>query len=176
MLPALNIPGLVSPPCPSLPHTFPSAPAKQRHKGYHLPPGICLTISCPLQFRFPFPFRFTFPSFVPFAFLVPMSQPCVSSSHSPSSLLLSLAAQLLPLLGPLGSTMFASSSCSSINSTQFSCLTARKSPGVYCPQLGAYIIPLISLLQCQEKRSQVRLTFPDLVVCTLESSAKVQVN
>jgi len=40
ILPAINIPTLVSPRCPSLPLTFPSATAKQRHDRYHLPLGL----------------------------------------------------------------------------------------------------------------------------------------
>jgi len=42
MLPCLDIPALVSPLCPSLPHTFPTATAEQRHERYHLPLGIVL--------------------------------------------------------------------------------------------------------------------------------------
>ena len=58
MLPALNIPTLVSPLCPSLPHTFPSTTAKQRHKRYHLPWGLfknsfSFVVSLPLPFRLP---------------------------------------------------------------------------------------------------------------------------
>ena len=40
MLLAVNIPALVSSPCPSLPLTFPSATAKQQHERYHLPWGL----------------------------------------------------------------------------------------------------------------------------------------
>ena len=40
MLPALNLPTLVSPLCPTLPYTFPSATAMQQHERYHLPLGF----------------------------------------------------------------------------------------------------------------------------------------
>jgi len=40
MLPAVNLPTLVSPSCPSLPHKFPSATAQQYHQRYHLPTGF----------------------------------------------------------------------------------------------------------------------------------------
>ena len=71
MLPALIIPALVSPPCTSLPLTFPSATAKQRHESYHLPlgfvqqylslyrfpsPSPSLSPSHPLSLPFPGPF------------------------------------------------------------------------------------------------------------------------
>jgi len=60
MLPALNIPALVSPLCPSLPLIFPSATAKQRHERYHLPWGVLnntfpFTVSLPLPLPFPLP-------------------------------------------------------------------------------------------------------------------------
>ena len=60
MLLALKIPALVSPPCPSQPHTFPSATAKQRHERSHLPWGLFnntypFTVSLPLPLPLPFP-------------------------------------------------------------------------------------------------------------------------
>ena len=53
MLPALNIPALVSPLCPSLPHTIPSGTAKQWHERYHLYLG-CVEQYLSL-YRFPSP-------------------------------------------------------------------------------------------------------------------------
>jgi len=53
MLPRLIIPALVSPPCPSLPLTFPSATAKQRQERYHLLLG-CVKQYLSLH-RFPSP-------------------------------------------------------------------------------------------------------------------------
>jgi hypothetical protein len=128
-------------------------------------PGVCLTIPFPLPFPFPISFPFPFPSFVPFPYPVPFSPPCVSSSPSLSSLSLPSPGQLLPPLGALGSAQFSSSSSSSIISSQFSGLMARKSPGLYCQQLGGLIFPLRSSLPYQENRSPVRLTFPELVLC-----------
>jgi hypothetical protein len=56
MLPALNIPALISPLCPSLPLTFSSATAKQRHKRYHLLLGcVQQYLSLPLPLPFPLP-------------------------------------------------------------------------------------------------------------------------
>jgi len=170
MLPALNIPALVSPPCPSLPNTFPSTTAKQWHERYHLPPGVCLTIPFPLPFPLPFPFPFPFPFFVPFPFPVPSSLPCVSSLPSPLSLSLPSPGWLLPTCGALGSAQSSSSSSSSNISSEFSGLTARKSPWLYCWQHGGSIITLTSLTPYQVNPSRVRLTFPELFVCGLEQS------
>jgi len=125
------------------------------------PPGVCLTIPFPLPFPFPFPFSFLvifpfpfpFPSFVPFPFLVPVSPPCVTSSPSLSSLSMRWLRRLLPQLSAPGSAQLSSSSSSLIISSQFSGLTARKSPGLYCRQLGGSIFALGSSQLYQEKRS-----------------------
>ena len=122
------------------------------------PPVVRLTIPFPL--RFPFPFT----SFVPFPFPVPFSPPCVSSPPSPLSLSLPSPGQFLPPLGAPGSAQFSSSSYSSIISSQFSGLTPRKSPGLYCREIGGSIFTLRSSLPYQEKRSPVRSTFPDQVL------------
>jgi hypothetical protein len=53
---------------------------------------------------------------------------------------------------------------------QISSLMAKKSPGLYCQQLGGSIFALSSSLPYQEKRSPVRLTNPKWVVCGLERS------
>jgi len=139
-------------------------------------PGLHSTIPFRLLFLFPFPylssvsfpFRFPFPFLVPFPLQVPFSLPCGSSSPSPLSLSLPLLGQLLPPLGAPGSTHFSSSSSSSITLYQFSGLTAGKSPGLCCQQLGGSIIALRLLLLYQEKRSPVHFTFPERVVCGLE--------
>jgi len=55
MLPALNIPTLVSPLCLSLSHTFHTATAKQRHERYYLPLGFVLQYLS--LHRFPSPSR-----------------------------------------------------------------------------------------------------------------------
>ena len=58
MLPALNIPALLSPQCPRLPLTFPSATAKQRYERYHLPMEFVkqyFSVSLPLPLTFPLP-------------------------------------------------------------------------------------------------------------------------
>jgi hypothetical protein len=136
------------------------------------PPGVCLTIPFPLLFPFPFPcpFPFPFPSLVRFPFPVPFAPPCVSSSPSPLSLSLPSPGWLLPPLGAPGSAQFSSSSSSSIISSQFSGLTARKSPGFYCLQRRGSIFALRTSLPYQENHSPVHLTFPELVVCGLERS------
>jgi len=66
MRPALNIPGLVSPPCLSLPHTFPSAIAKQRHERYHLPMEL---------FNNTFPFTLSLPIPLPSLHFLPLPLP-----------------------------------------------------------------------------------------------------
>jgi len=71
MLPALNIPALVIPPCRSLPHTFPSSTGKQRHERYHLPLGFFnnsfpFTVSLPLPLSFPLPILCSLPFPCPF--------------------------------------------------------------------------------------------------------------
>ena len=146
------------------------------------PPGVCLTIPFPLLFPFPFPFSiafpfsfafpflFPFPSSVPFSFLVFISPHCMSSSPSPSSLLMPSRGQLLPPLGAQESAQFWSSSPLSFISSQFSGPTARKLPGLYWQQLGGSIFALRSSLPYQEKRSLVHLTFPELVFRWLERS------
>jgi hypothetical protein len=144
------------------------------------PPGGCVTMPFPVPFPFPFHFPFPFPfsvafpfpspSFVPFPFLVPFLPRCDTSSPSQLSLSLPSPGWPLPLLGAPGSAQFSSSSSSSIVSSQFSGLTATKSPGSHCRQLGSSIFALRSLPLYQEKRSPVPLTFPELVVCRLERS------
>ena len=132
------------------------------------PPGVCLTIPFPLPFPFPFLFLFPFPSIVPFPFLDPFSPPCVSSSPSPLSLSSPSPGWYLPLLGAPASTQVSSSSSSLIISSQFSGLTARKSPGLNCRQLGGWILAQRSLLPYQHNHLPERLSFPVLVVYRLE--------
>jgi len=60
MLPALNIPAQVSSQCPSLPHTVPSATAKQRLVRYHLLLGLVQHFLS--LYRFPSPSIPTLPS------------------------------------------------------------------------------------------------------------------
>ena len=55
MIPALNIPALVTPQCPSLPHTLSSATANQRHERYHLPLGCVLQFISVCKFPSPSP-------------------------------------------------------------------------------------------------------------------------
>jgi len=147
-------------------------------------PWICLPIPFPLPFPIPFPISsciafpipfpfevtFPFPSFVPFAFPVAFSQPCLSSSPSPSPLWLPSLGHLHPRLGADGSAQFSSLSFSSIMSSQFSGLRAKLSPSLYCQQHGSSIFALRSSLPYQEKRSPVRWTFPELLVCGLQRS------
>jgi len=158
MLQALNIPALVSPPCP-----IPLAPCSLSIALCAFSGKVCIPIpfalALPFPFLFPFPFafpdpfpfpfscpfpssvalpfsfsssiafRFPFSSFAPVCFLVPYSPPCMSSSHSLSSVSLPLPAWLLPPLGARGSAQFSSSSLWNISS-QYSGLLARKSPGL----------------------------------------------
>jgi len=156
MLQALNIPALVSPPCP-----IPLAPCSLSIALCAFSGKVCIPIPfalpLPFPFLFPFPFafpdpfpfscpfpssvallfsfsssiafRFPFSSFAPVCFLVPYSPPCMSSSHSLSSVSLPLPAWLLPPLGARGSAQFSSSSLWNISS-QYSGLLARKSPGL----------------------------------------------
>jgi len=142
-------------------------------------PGVCFTIHFHVPFLFPFPFpsliAFPFPipfqflSFVSVSFPVPFSQPYMFSSPSASSLSLWSLGRLIPPLGAVASGQFSSSPLvSSIISCQFRGPTARKSPRLYCWQLGDSILALGSSLLCQEKRTLVRMTFLKLVICGLE--------
>jgi len=105
MLPARNIPAVVSPLCLSLPSTCPSTTVKQWHKRYHLPLGFVeqfISLSCspspapclpplpsPLSFPGPFScpflspclFPFPFPSFV--LFTLPVLSHCTDGSTHP---------------------------------------------------------------------------------------------
>ena len=96
----------------------------------------------------------------------------MSSSLSHSWLSLASLGRLLPPLGATGFSQFPSSSSRLIISSQFSGLTARTSPGLYCWQLVGSISTLRSLLLYQEKRSPVHLSSPELVVCGLEWSTE----
>jgi len=177
MLPALKIPTPVSPPCPILHLTFPSATPKQRHERYHLPLGFVQQYI--YRYRFPSPSPSVSPSCPQSPFLSPSNPVFPSQSQSlshfptspsPSSLSLPSPGRLLPPLGAPGSAQFSSSSSSSIISSPFGGLTARMSPGSYCQQLGGSISALRSSLPYQEKHSPRHLTIPELVVCGLEQS------
>jgi len=191
MCPALNIPALISPPCPSLPHTLPSATAKQWHERYRLP---LMVLSQYITFyRFPPPFR-SLLCCLPLPFPFPL--PILSHLPIPSWIFCSIpfprpflttgcVLHILALVIDIALGMTAPSTAwpSGIHPVliiitilvdhliPISGLTARMPPGLYCQQLGGSIFALRSSLPYHEKRSQVRLTFPSLVVWWLERLA-----
>jgi len=94
MLPALNIPTLISPLCPNLPHTFPSATGMQQHEWYHLPSGLFnntfpFTVSLPLPL--PLPFTLSILSRCPCPFPIRCSRPFRSPFLTTLGALLTLA-------------------------------------------------------------------------------------
>jgi len=82
MLPALNRPARVSPPCPSLPHTVSSATAMQWHKRYHLPLGFVQQYLALYRFPSPSPSLRPLPSPAPSHPL--FSSLCRSPSYHPT--------------------------------------------------------------------------------------------
>jgi len=80
MLPALNIHALVNPPCPSLPLTFPSPTAKQRHERYHLLLGcVWQYLSLPLPLPSPLPVLSRLPFPLPILCSLPFLGPCLTA-------------------------------------------------------------------------------------------------
>jgi len=80
------------------------------------------------------------------------------------------AGRPIPPVGIRGSTQSSSSSSSSIIWFQFSGKLAMKSPCLNCRQPGGSIFAMGSSLLYQEKRSMVRVTFPELVFGVFERS------
>jgi len=183
--PALNILVLVSSLCPILLASCSNCTALRAFSPCGLFSNI-FNFPCPCIFQFPFPFPtsvacpFSFLSSIafrfPFPFSVPLlppgafSPPCVSSLPLTSALLLPSPERLLPPLGIPGSSQISSSSSLSIISSQFRGRMTSKSPGLYHRQLGGSNFGLGSSQPYQQKRSGVRLTFPDLVISGLEWS------
>jgi len=178
-----SVTGLFGCPIPLLPVTCPPLCELS-------PSGVWVLIPFPFPFPFPFhflfpfsyssdfpftfplsfsvTFPFTFPVFILFAFPLPFLLPRLSSSHLPSSLPLQWPGWFLPPLSDPGSTKLQSSSSWSVISSQFSSLTARRSPGLYCWKLGISIVALRSLLLYKEKHWTANVSFPKLFVCRLE--------
>jgi hypothetical protein len=136
------------------------------------PFAFTVSLRIPLPFPLPVLSRLPFP--LPILSSLPFPGPCITAL----SVLLTLAVVIVIAIARTAPSTAQRSGIRPVGIIiilvvyliQFSGLTARKWPGLYCRQLSGSIFALRSALLYQEKRSQVRLTFPELVVCGLERS------